>query len=191
MKLILRTSVNHLGEPGDLVEVKRGFARNYLLPKGLAIQATPANLRSIGGELDKLRAAAAAKREQARKIAAKLAKLLLTMERKVADIETGALYGSVSVTDVGDALGEHGYDFPRGDIHLDHPYKQLGEFDVTISLAHGVKGTVKVKVVGEDGETGPVVLAEPPKPAAVEEEEPSEEDVEAAEAEAFSDEDAL
>ena len=81
------------------------------------------------------------------------------MERKVADAETGSLYGSVSVQDIGDALAEHGYEINRGEIHLDHPIKQLGDTGVQISLAHGVNGHVKVTVVGEDGETAPVASA--------------------------------
>lgn len=169
MKLILRTSVTHLGEPGDMVEVKRGYARNYLLPKGMAIEATESNLRAIGSELDKLRAAAAEKREQARMVAEKLRQLTLTMERKVADLETGSLYGSVSVHDIGDGLAAHGHEVNRGEIHLDHPIKNLGDYEVSISLAHGVKGAVNVTVVGEEGETmaDAADLAAPePEPAA-------------------------
>ena len=152
MKLILKEAITHLGEPGDLVEVKPGYARNYLLPQGLAIQATPANIKAIEHELKKLRAFAAEKRERARAIAAKLAEVTLTMERKVADPDNGTLYGSVNVADIGDALEALGYEIPKGDIHLDHPIKQIGRYEVAISLAHGVRGAVKVNVVPEGGE---------------------------------------
>lgn len=159
MKLILRTSVTHLGEPGDLVEVKRGYARNYLLPKGMAIEATGANMRSISHELDRLREAADAERERARQIASKLENLVLSMERKVADPETGALYGSVSVVDIAEALAENGYEIARGEIHLEHPIKQLGDHEITVSLAHGVKGVVHVSVASEAGDEQSVEAA--------------------------------
>lgn len=151
MKLILKQSVTHLGEPGDLVEVKRGYARNYLLPNGLAIQATDSNLRAIGQELDKLRAFAAEKRDRARFVAEKLAGVTLTMERKVSDPDNGTLYGSVSIVDIGDALEEAGYDVEKGNIHLENPIKQLGSYEVALSLAHGVKGSVTVTVRSEGG----------------------------------------
>ncbi len=152
MKLILKQSVTHLGEPGDLVEVKRGYARNYLLPRGLAIQATDSNLRAIGHEIDTLRAFASEKREQARLVAEKLTAVTLTMGRKVSDPDNGTLYGSVSVTDIGDALAQEGYEVERGNIHLEHPIKQLGSYEVALSLAHGVKGSVAVTVRSEGGE---------------------------------------
>ncbi len=151
MKLILRASVTHLGEPGDLVEVKKGYARNYLLPQQLAIRATEANLRSIDHELTRLRAEAAEKRAQAEIIAKSLADVSLSFRRKVADVGAGTLYGSVSVADIGDELGERGFTIQRGEIHLEQPIKHLGEYDVPLSLAHGVAAAVRVIVSSEDG----------------------------------------
>ncbi len=151
MKLILRASVTHLGEPGDLVEVKKGYARNYLLPKQLAIRATDANVRSIDHELTKLRAEAAEKRAQAEIVAKSLADVSLAFQRKVADIGAGTLYGSVSVADIGDELEERGFAIQKGEIHLEQPIKHLGEYDVALSLAHGVAASVHVTVTGEDG----------------------------------------
>ena len=158
MKLILRASVTHLGEPGDLVEVKKGYARNYLLPQQLAIRATDANLRSIDHELKRLRAEAAHKRAQAEILAKSLADVVLSFVRKVADIGAGTLYGSVSVADIGDELTERGFTIQRGEIHLEQPIKHLGEYDVPLSLAHGVAAAVRVVVTSEDGpatETAP------------------------------------
>ncbi len=172
MKLILRASVTHLGEPGDLVEVKKGYARNYLLPQQLAIRATDANIRSIEHELTRLRAAAAEKRAQAEVIAKSLATVTLSFHRKVADIGAGTLYGSVSVADIGDELVERGFTIQRGEIHLEQPIKHLGEYDVVLSLAHGVAASVLVTVAGEDGAAEAAApaaavseVAEPTEPA--------------------------
>lgn len=170
MKLILRASVTHLGEPGDLVDVKKGYARNYLLPQQLAIRATQANLRSIDHELKRLRAEAAHKRAQAEVIAKSLADVVLSFVRKVADIGAGTLYGSVSVADIGDRLAERGFTIQRGEIHLEQPIKQLGEYDVSLSLAHGVAAAVHVVVTSEDG----VAAEAPPVPAVAEVVEPAE-----------------
>ena len=158
MKLILRASVTHLGEPGDLVEVKKGYARNYLLPKQLAIRATEANLRAIGHEITRLRAEASEKRAQAEIIAKSLTDVSLSFERKVADVGAGTLYGSVSVADIGDELTTQGFAIQRGEIHLEQPIKHLGEYDVPLSLAHGVAAAVHVIVSGEGGAAVEVAL---------------------------------
>lgn len=162
MKLILKASVIHLGEPGDLVDVKKGYARNYLIPQGLAIQATEANLRAIDHEIEKLKFAAAEQRAVYEALAARIATVDLSFERKVSDPATGGLYGSVSVADIGDALETRGYEVERGEIHLEHPIKQLGEYEIPISLAHGVEAPVRVAVVGEDGELAPTAAAADP-----------------------------
>lgn len=159
-KLLLKASVAHLGEPGDIVSVKPGYARNYLLPKGYAVQATASNLKSIEHEIGRLRAVAAEKRAAAEAIAKQLAGVTLTMHRKVADPNEGSLYGSVSVQDIGEALDELGYTVDKGEIHLDHPIKNLGEYSVPVTLAHGVRGKVNVQVLGEEGEVAPVEIAE-------------------------------
>lgn len=161
MKLLLKASVAHLGEPGDIVTVKPGFARNFLLPKGYAVEATPSNLKAIEHEIARLKAAAAEKRVAAEAIARQIAGVTLTMHRKVADAHEGTLYGSVSVHDIGEALEELGYHVDKGEIHLDHPLKSLGDYTVALTLAHGVKGTVKVQVLGEEGETAQPEAAEP------------------------------
>lgn len=160
VKLLLKASVAHLGEPGDIVSVKPGYARNYLVPKGYAVEATTANMRAVEHELARLRAAAAEKRAAAEAIARQLAGVTLTMSRKVADPNEGSLYGSVSVADIGEALEALGYHVDKGEIHLDHPIKNLGEYSVALTLAHGVKGKVNVHVLGEEGETSPVEVVE-------------------------------
>lgn len=161
MKLILKSAVPHLGEPGDVVDVKAGYARNYLIPKGLGIEATKANLKSIEHQLHKLRAQAEQKRSRAREIAAEFEDITLEFERKVVDPEEGNLYGSVTVADIGDALEERGFDIDRGEIHLEQPFREIGEYEVTMTLAHGVDGAVKVQITPEGGP-----IEEPPEEVA-------------------------
>ena len=157
MKLILKQNVTHLGEPGDVVEVADGYGRNYLLPKDLAVVATPASLRLIEQQMTKLTAKSEEMRLAAEAIAEQIGALRLTMERKAAEEDT--LYGSVSVADVAEALDERGFEVEKGNIHLEHPIKKVGEFEIPIALAHGVTGTVKVVVVPEaDGAEEPVVV---------------------------------
>lgn len=152
MKLILRINVTNLGEPGDVVDVAKGYGRNYLLPKGFAVEASAASLLSIEHEIAKLRAESNEMRQAAEAVAAQLASVTLMMSRKVADSETEILYGSVSVADIADGLAEQGIDVEKGNVHLEHPLKQLGEYEVPIALAHGVMGTVKVVACAEDSE---------------------------------------
>lgn len=160
MKLILKEAVAHLGEPGEIVEVKRGYARNYLLPKGMAIQATASNLRSIEFELEKLKALAAEKRSKAQAEAAKMSQEAFSFIRKVVDPAEGTLYGSVSIADLHEAITKRGYKVEKGEIHLEHPVKLLGDFEVDVTIAHGVDATVKFTIVGEQGETAPEPVVE-------------------------------
>ncbi len=165
MKLILKASVTHLGEPGEVVDVKKGYARNYLIPHRLAVQATAANLRAIEFDLDKLKAAAAEKKAVAQALADEMSKVALRYERKVSDATTGSLYGSVSVLDIADGLSAAGFEVDRGEIHLEHPAKKLGSYEVAVTLAHGVQAHVKFQVVGEEGEEAavPVEIAAAPE----------------------------
>lgn len=162
MKLMLKASVPHLGEPGDLVQVKKGYARNYLLPKGFAVPATESHLRAIEHELAKFKAQAAEQQAVAQALAKKLSAVVLTMERKVSDPAGGHLYGSVSVADIGDALDGLGFEIDKGEIHLEHPIKLLGDYDVRLTLAYGVDAAIKVSVLPEGGEEA----APPPEVAA-------------------------
>lgn len=158
MKLILKASVTHLGEPGEVVDVKNGYARNYLIPQRLAVKATAANLRVIEFDLDKLKAAAAEKKAVAQALADEMSQVALRYERKVSDPTTGSLYGSVSVLDLADGLTAAGFEVDRGEIHLEHPAKKLGNYEVAVTLAHGVQARVKFKIIGEEGEEAAVPI---------------------------------
>lgn len=148
MKVILAENIPALGEIGDIVNVKPGHARNYLLPQGLAMAATGKNVR----ELEHRKRILTQKREKVRQemlsLAEKLNQVKLLMRRKVAEDEK--LYGSVSSTDVATALEELGFNLPRRDIQLDQPIKQLGEFPVPVRVGAQIEAQVTVVVEKEE-----------------------------------------
>ncbi|MGD8327827.1 MAG: 50S ribosomal protein L9 [Acidobacteriota bacterium] len=150
MKLILQEAVENLGEPGDLVDVTRGYGRNYLLPQGLAVVATTANERRIA----ELRAKRE-EREQAAKIAAQalavsLEGVSVNVKRKVSEGDN--LYGSVTAADVAAALVEEGFEIGKEQVRLEHTIKTLGVFEVPLHLPYGVEGSVKLWVVKDESE---------------------------------------
>ncbi len=148
MKVILTESISSLGEIGDVVNVAPGYARNFLLPKGLALTATGKNVQ----ELEHRKRLLARKREQVRQemlsFAEKLNRVTINLRRKVS--EDDKLYGSVSATDIGSALAERGFDIERKNIQMDQPIKQLGEFTVSIRVGAQISSNVKVVVEKEE-----------------------------------------
>jgi large subunit ribosomal protein L9 len=144
MELLLREDVENLGARGDLVKVKLGYGRNYLLPQGLAIQATPANIKQIEMQRRALLKKAAVERDSAKGQAELLEGLSLEFIRKVGD--HGMLYGSVTSMDIAEGLANQGYEVERKRIQLRDPIKEPGEFDVAIKLHREVTASVKVIV---------------------------------------------
>lgn len=147
MEVILREHVDNLGRRGEIVKVADGYARNYLLPRKLALLATDGNKQRIEKERVKLEATEAEERKIAEAIAARMNNLELEISRKVG--ETEALYGSVTSSDVGEALAKKGFEVDRRKIQLQEPIKRLGEFDIPIKLQRDVTATIKLKVVAE------------------------------------------
>lgn len=147
MKLLLRKDVPKLGQVGDMVDVSAGYARNYLLPQGLAVEPSPANLRAI--EEDKKRAAADRMRrlEQLQQQAERLRTAEVTIE--AAANEEGHLYGSVTAKDIAEALQADGHSVEARQVKLEHPIRQLDTVAVPVELAEGVATEVKVWVVRE------------------------------------------
>jgi large subunit ribosomal protein L9 len=145
MELLLKQNVEHLGRTGDVVKVKSGYARNYLLPRGMAVMVTKANV----AEIEKARAQALAE-EQARvqslkDLATKLAEASVTLEGR-ANAE-GHLFGSVGAPQIAAALREKGFAIQDKQIRLEQPLKEIGKFDVVLHLHASVEATVKVWVV--------------------------------------------
>jgi len=147
MEVILREHVDHLGNRGDLVKVADGYARNYLLPRKLALVATDGNRKQIERERAKFDATEAEERKVAEAFAARLSNVEIVIARKVG--ETEALYGSVTAADIADALAAKGFDVDRRKLQLGDPIKAIGETDVAVKLSRDVIATVKVKVVPE------------------------------------------
>ncbi|MFI3271614.1 MAG: 50S ribosomal protein L9 [Pseudomonadota bacterium] len=147
MKVILRADVEKLGNVGDVVVVKPGFGRNFLLPQGLAMVATPANLKAFELERRKLQARMEALRGAAADIASKLAGLELTIAMRVG--ENDKLYGSVTNTIIGDLLAEQGVEIDRRRILMDSAIRALGEYPIRIRLHADVNAEVLVKVVAQ------------------------------------------
>lgn len=149
MRLILREEVDNLGKRGQVVNVARGFARNYLLPKRLAVEVTDENLRLIEKERKVYEARLAKEKEEAEVIARALATVRLSFRRKVHG-EGQDLYGSVSLADLGEELEKKGFHLEKRKILLYEPLKTLGEFTVSVKLHPEV--TVSIPVVVEKEE---------------------------------------
>ncbi|HEX2669408.1 MAG TPA: 50S ribosomal protein L9 [Polyangiaceae bacterium] len=143
--VLLQADVDNLGTGGEVVKVRPGFARNYLLPRGLAVPATASNLARV----EELKKAAAARKSEEIAAAQELAKKLEGSSVKIARSfgEEGKMYGSVTSKDIVDAFEKSGLTFDRKNIHLPEPLKTLGTHDVPVKLHSTVSINVKVEVV--------------------------------------------
>jgi large subunit ribosomal protein L9 len=145
MEIILRQAVENLGKTGDVVKVKAGYARNYLLPHGLAYEATPGNLKRIQQERDRLEAAENERRTAAQGLAEKIEQVSLTFSARVG--EEGKLFGSVTAADIAAQLEAQGFHLEKRQIDLHEPIKALGVYRVPIRLHADVKPEVRVWVI--------------------------------------------
>lgn len=148
VKLILRESVPSLGEAGDLVSVKPGFARNYLLPRGLAILATEGNVRELEHKQRVVAAKVAKDRKELEGLRDRLQALVLVVKARAG--EEGKLFGSVTAAQIADLIAAAGVEVDRRKIALDEPLKELGEHSVAIRLQRELVATVKVTVAAEE-----------------------------------------
>jgi large subunit ribosomal protein L9 len=147
IEVILREDVAALGRAGELVRVKPGYARNFLLPKGLAFEATEGNKKRIAAETRARATRRDAERSEAERLAAALAGLPITIRAKAG--EEGKLFGSVTAQDVADALAAQGQSIDRRRVELEHPIKALGEHVVPVRLHPDVHADLRVTVVPE------------------------------------------
>jgi len=150
MKVILNDYIEHLGERGDSVVVKRGYANNYLLPKGLAYPDTAGNRRRFDQDQNNWEEMDLERRSAGEKLAASLEGTKLAFERRAS--EKDVLFGSVSVADIHRELQERGFDFDRRRILLEHPIKELGAVNLEIQIHREITVNIPVRVVrpGED-----------------------------------------
>lgn len=148
MQVILRDALGKLGNAGDIVTVKPGYARNYLIPRGYAYEATDANIRRIEREKAKLEAQAAERLSDARQRAATLEGASVTFHARAA--EEGRLFGSITNGDIAEKLAEQGIEVDRRQVQLDEPIKSLGVFSVPVRLHADVRPEIKVWVIKEE-----------------------------------------
>jgi len=147
MKVILRKDVESVGSAGDLVTVSDGYARNFLIPRGLGIEASNKNVKVLESERDATEKRARKERTTAQSMAERLGGITCHISRKVG--QKDKLFGSVTSKDIGDALHEQGIEIDKRDIILEEPIKSLGEFSVKVKLHSGISADVKVVVSGE------------------------------------------
>ena len=151
MEVILREHVDNHGRRGEVVKVADGYARNYHLPRKLALLVTEGNKKQIDRERGKFEAKELEEQKVAEAVAARLADVEVQIARKVG--ETEVLFGSVTSADIAEALAAKGFDLDRRKFHLSEPIKKLGEYEVPLKLHREVTIQVKVKVVAEGRET--------------------------------------
>lgn len=158
MEVVLKEDIENLGHMGDVVKVKDGYARNYLLPRGLVVLANNKNLKALEHEQRMIGQRRERLTKEAQGISDKLAAVSLEFTAKVG--EEGRLFGSVTTMDIEKALKEQGFEVERRRIVLDAPIKNVGDYDVPIRLRPEVMPTIKVKVVSEDQPEGGEAQAE-------------------------------
>ncbi|MSP50449.1 MAG: 50S ribosomal protein L9 [Alphaproteobacteria bacterium] len=164
MDVILLERIESLGQMGEVVKVKPGFARNYLLPKRKALRATKENLSVFEKRRSQLEADNLKRREEAEKVAAKLNGLKISIVRQAA--EMGALYGSVTLRDIADEITAAGFTVQKSQVMLGQPIKATGVHEVRISLHPEVKVTVTVTVARSTEEADAQQVASEETPAA-------------------------
>jgi large subunit ribosomal protein L9 len=151
-KVILRESTTSLGSVGDVVSVSGGYARNYLIPRGIAMAATPGNMRQFEAEKETLIKKNLVVKGKAEDLAQRLSSVQLNFIRKAGDEDK--LFGSVTAKDVSSALAEQGYEVEKRLIMIGEPIKTLGNFKVAIKLHQGVNAEIGVSVNRESEGSG-------------------------------------
>ncbi|MCS7262233.1 MAG: 50S ribosomal protein L9 [Aquificaceae bacterium] len=148
MKVVLLKELEGYGSMGDVINVKDGFARNYLIPRGIALPATEANLRHMQSILSQRARKLQKEKEKAQELARRLEGLLLELRRKVG--EKGKLFGSVTSQEIAQALKEKGFELDRKKVYIKHPIKDVGMYTVTLKLHPEVSVDIKVEVKAGD-----------------------------------------
>jgi large subunit ribosomal protein L9 len=169
IKLLLNETIKHVGKVGDVVEVSAGYARNYLLPKGLAVEPTPNNVKKIEARRKEIERLEQERREKQAELIKALAGVEVTLERKAN--ERGHLFGSVSATDISKALQAQGYAVNPDDVYLPGKLDRIEKYTVRIQFAEDLSSEVKVWVA-PDAESKALIdtaakekAAEPPPPS--------------------------
>jgi large subunit ribosomal protein L9 len=152
MKVILQTNVEGVGSLGDLLDVRDGYARNFLIPRGKALEANTRNVKALEHTKRVLAEKAKKQKEEVEGLAKKISAVSLTMSAQVG--KDDKLFGSVTVKDIAEALSEKGFEVDRRKIHLAQPIKELGTFTAFVKLHHQVTASVAVTVVKKETAEG-------------------------------------
>ena len=147
MKIILKEDVKDLGHIGELISVKEGYARNFLLPRGLALEANPRNVKALEHEKRKIQEKVKKTKTGAEELASKISSTTITIKAKAG--EEDKLFGSVTAMDLAEALGREGLDIDRKKIVLEEPIKRLGTYTVAVRVHPHVSAQFTVNVVSE------------------------------------------
>lgn len=148
MEVILRQRVEGLGDRGEVKKVAAGYARNFLIPRGMAVKSSPVAMKELEQEKRIALSQADQEHDLALKLADKLSKFTLTISRSAG--ETDRLFGSVTNSDIAEALAKHGIEVDRKKIEMEHPIKVVGEYTVPVGLHRKVKAEIKIKVIKEE-----------------------------------------
>jgi large subunit ribosomal protein L9 len=147
MKVILKEDIKKIGTLGQIVDVADGYARNYLVPKGLAIEANTKNIRSIEHEKKILHEKAKKLKDSAQDLSSKISSLTLTIKAKAG--EEGKLFGSVTTMDIAEALHNEGIEIDKKKISIEEPIKRLGSYPVSVKLHHEISVQLNIQVIEE------------------------------------------
>jgi len=163
MKIILKENIENLGKKGDIVNVARGYGRNYLLPKKMALELTPTNMKMIEMEQKALRKGLEKEMKTIQALIERLNRVKMSFKRKTGEKDT--LFGSVSVADIKDGLDQQGFEIEKRRILLAEPIKALGSYSVPIKVFHEERAEIQVEVIPEEEpvETPPAPEPEPEK----------------------------
>jgi large subunit ribosomal protein L9 len=149
MKIILKQDVENVGRKGDIINVAPGYGRNYLIPRKLALEVTPSNMKMIEIERQALKKKVEKERESYKDLIQKLNEVTLTFPRKAG--EKDMIFGSVTAADIKDALDQLGFEVEKKKIVLDEPIKRLGHYTIPVKVFHDDKATLRVEVRKEEG----------------------------------------
>lgn len=147
MRVILKEDVQGLGKAGQIITVKDGYARNYLIPKGLALVADERNLKLLEYQRKKIEEEAKKKRQDAESLAQRLSEIQLTIKAKAG--EDQKLFGSITAKDVAEALEKEGIKIDKKQILIEEPIKRVGEHELQVKLSSGVVAKLKINVLAE------------------------------------------
>lgn len=148
MQVILKEDIEKLGSMGEMVEVKRGYARNYLLPRDIAVEATPKNVKLLEHQKRIVASKIAKVKKASETVAEKISAASVVLRHMVGEEEK--LFGSVTTMEIADALAAQGIEIDRRKISLEEPIKRLGDYTATVKLPGGVSAQVKVSVLAKE-----------------------------------------